>query len=210
MKTSRFDEAAAQWDNNPMRVELAKAVGTAIERSVPIQSTWRALDYGAGTGLLTLNLQPRVASLLALDFSNGMLEKLGGKLADAGLANVRTRQWDLEAEPFPETGFDLVVSSMTLHHLSDVPLVFERLAAVLRPGGWLAAADLDTEDGSFHPNPERVFHHGFSREDIVQWLAAAGFEHVSVGDAHSLVKPNSDGQLLRYGVFLAVGQKRGE
>lgn len=34
--TSRFDEAAAHWDNNPGRVELARAVGTAIVRTVPL------------------------------------------------------------------------------------------------------------------------------------------------------------------------------
>ena len=80
---SRFDEAAAQWDNNPGRVELARAVGEAIGRAIPFQPGWSALDYGAGTGLLTLNLQPRVASMVALDSSTGMLEKLTQKLAAA-------------------------------------------------------------------------------------------------------------------------------
>ena len=60
---SRFDEAAAQWDSNPGRVDVARAVGEAIGRAVPFEPGWRAVDYGAGTGLLTLNLQPRVASM---------------------------------------------------------------------------------------------------------------------------------------------------
>jgi ubiquinone/menaquinone biosynthesis C-methylase UbiE len=81
---------------------------------------------------VTLNLQARVASLVALDSSTGRLEKLAQKLAAAGVGNVQTRHWNLEAQPFPETGFDLVVSSMTLHHLNDVPLVFSRLAALLK------------------------------------------------------------------------------
>jgi ubiquinone/menaquinone biosynthesis C-methylase UbiE len=165
------------------------------------------LDYGAGTGLLTLNLQPRVASMVALDSSAGMLEKLVQKLATAGIGNVQTQRWDLEAQPFPETGFDLVVSSMTLHHLRDVPTVVERLAALLKPGGWLAAADLDTEDGSFHANPDGVFHHGFDRRQVAEWLAGAGFTRVSVNDAHCMRKPSSTGQERAYGVFLASGQK---
>jgi len=81
MKKSRFDEAAAEWDNNPTRVDLARAVGEALRRVIPVQSHWRVLDYGAGTGLLTLNLQPQVASVMALDSSTGMLEKLTQKLA---------------------------------------------------------------------------------------------------------------------------------
>ena len=205
--TSRFDEAAAQWDNNPGRVDLARAVGEAIGRTIPLQPGWRVLDYGAGTGLLTLNLQPRVASMVALDSSTGMLEKLTQKLAAAAISNVQTRHWDLEAKPFPEPGFDLVVSSMTLHHLRNVPLVLSRLAELLKPGGWLAVADLDSEDGSFHGQADDVFHHGFKRGQIAEWLTNAGFRWVSVSDAHTMSKPSSTGQVRSYGIFLAVGQK---
>jgi tRNA (cmo5U34)-methyltransferase len=206
--TSRFDEAAAQWDSNPGRVELARAVGAAICRTVPLQTNWRVLDYGAGTGLLTLNLQPRVESILALDSSKGMLEQLTQKVAASDITTIQTRQWDLEAEPYPEGGFDLVASSMTLHHLRDVPLVLKRLAAVLKPGGWLAVADLDREDGSFHGEREDVFHQGFERSQISDWLAGAGFGWVSVLDAHILNKPTAAGQMRAYGIFLAVGQKK--
>ncbi|HYG36365.1 MAG TPA: methyltransferase domain-containing protein [Clostridia bacterium] len=208
MKTSsRFDEMAAQWDNNPTRVELARVVGAAIGRAVPIEPHWRALDYGAGTGLLTLNLQPYVASLVALDSSAGMLEKLAQKATAAGINNIQTRQWNLEVQPFPETGFDLVLSSMTMHHLRDVPLVIRRLAALLKPGGWFAVTDLDKEDGSFHGPVDDVFHHGFERNQVAQWLAEAGFNEVCVKDAHSVTKPSATGQLRAYAIFLAVGQK---
>jgi ubiquinone/menaquinone biosynthesis C-methylase UbiE len=204
---SRFDEAAAQWDSNPGRVDVARAVGEAIGRAIPFEPGWRGLDYGAGTGLLTLNLKPRVASMVALDSSTGMLEKLRQKLAAAAISNVQTRHWDLEAKPFPEPGFDLVVSSMTLHHLRDVPLVLSRLAEVLKPGGWLAVADLDSEDGSFHGQADDVFHHGFERGQVAEWLANAGLRWVSVSDAHTMSKPSSTGEVRSYGIFLAVGQK---
>jgi ubiquinone/menaquinone biosynthesis C-methylase UbiE len=55
---------------------------------------WRhgqcVLDYGAGTGLLTLNLQPQVAAIVAMDSSAGMLEKVTEKLHAAGIRNVVT------------------------------------------------------------------------------------------------------------------------
>lgn len=208
MKTlSRFDQAAAQWDNNPGRVNLARAVGEAIARVIPLQPNWRALDYGAGTGLLTLNLQPRVGSLLALDSSKGMLEKLNQKLAASGISNVRVQHWDLAAKPYSDSGFDLVVSSMTFHHLHDVPLVLGRLTLLLRPGGWLAIADLDTEDGSFHGDAPDVFHRGFARSQISEWLNHAGLARVSVNDAHSMQKETAPGEVRSYSVFLAVGQK---
>ncbi len=204
---SRFDQAAAEWDNNPGRVNLARAVGEGIGRAIPLQPNWRVLDYGAGTGLLTLNLQPRVASLVALDSSKGMLEKLAQKLQKSGIDSVQTHHWDLAARPFPETGFDLVVSSMTLHHLRDVPLVLGRLISLLKPDSWLAVADLDTEDGSFHGDAPDVFHHGFARTRISEWLVQAGLTRVSVNDAHCMRKQSATGELRSYSVFLAVGQK---
>ena len=205
--TSRFDEAAAQWDQNPGRVETARAVGATIIRVIPPQPVWRVLDYGAGTGLLTLNLQPHVASMLALDSSPGVVETLGRKLAATTITNVEVRLWDLEARTFAETAFDLVMSSMTLHHLRDVPLVLRRLSALLRPGGWLAVADLDKEDGSFHGAAQDVFHQGFERRQIAGWLECAGLTQVSVTDAHSLAKPSSNEEVRSYGVFLATGQR---
>jgi len=206
--TWHFDEAAVQWDNQPTRVELARAVGAAIFRVVPLQTDWRALDYGAGTGLLTLGLLPRVASIVALDASEGMLAQLTQKLAAARIAKVRARHWNLEEQPYPEDAFDLAVSSMTLHHLRDVPLVFRRLAALLKPGGWLAVADLDREDGSSHGEREDVFHLGFERKQVAGWLAAAGFDRVSIEDAHSVVKSDSAGSSRSYGVFLAAGRRK--
>ena len=205
--SSRFDEVAQQWDNNPTRVDLARAVGKAIAREIPIQAHWHVLDYGAGTGLLTLNLQPRVASMVALDSSAGMLGQLKQKLAAAGIANVDARLWNLETQPFPESGFDLIVSSMTLHHLRDVPLVFARLSGLLKQGGGLAVADLDAEDGSFHSQADGVFHQGFERDQIAEWLGASGLVNIKLSDAHSITKPNSTGEKRTYGVFLATGQK---
>ena len=204
---SRFDEAASQWDDNPVRVELARAVGAAIERAVPIRPNWRALDYGAGTGLLTLNLQPRLASVVALDSSEGMLEQLTRKIQAAGITHVQTRLCNIESQPFPETGFDLVFSSMTLHHLRDVPLVLDRLAGALKPGGWLAAADLDSEDGTFHGQADDVFHKGFERRQVATWLGAAGLAKVRIFDAHIVKKAAPTGEMRSYGVFLATGRK---
>jgi trans-aconitate methyltransferase len=101
----------------------------------------------------------------------------------------------------------LVFSSMTLHHVRDVPLVLGRLAGALKSGGWLAAADLDPEDGSFHGQAGDVFHRGFERSQVAGWLQAAGLGKVRVLDAHTVTKPASTGEERRYGVFLAVGRK---
>ena len=96
---------------------------------------------------------------------------------------------------------------MTLHHLRNAPLVLSRLAAILEPGGWLAVADLDSEDGSFHGQADDVFHHGFERGQIAEWLTNARLKWISVSDAHSMSKLSSTGEVRSYGLFLAMGQK---
>lgn len=205
--SSRFDKEAAQWDDNPSRVALARALGEKIRQASGLKPGWRVLDYGAGTGLVTLSLSCGAAHVMAVDTSAGMLEMLDKKTAAAGIGNIQTRLWNLEAEPFPESGFDLAASSMTLHHLRDVPLVFRRLAALLKPGGKIAVADLDSEDGSFHKDTTGVYHSGFDRRDIEKWLGEAGFSRISIQDAHTIEKPGPCGGSRGYGVFLAVAVK---
>ncbi|NIV32583.1 MAG: methyltransferase domain-containing protein, partial [Anaerolineae bacterium] len=63
-----------------------------------------------------------------------------------------------------ERQFDLIVSAMALHHVEDTERLLQRFHQHLSPGGGIALADLDQEDGSFHPpEVEGVFHDGFDR-----------------------------------------------
>ncbi len=205
---SRFDDLAAQWDTNPVRAALGSGVAEAMRATVPFAADWRIMDFGAGTGLVTLRLLDDVATVEAVDSSTGMLDVLDSKLAEASIDRVTTHRIDLTAAAWDGEPLEAVVSSMTLHHIADVPALLARLVEALRPGGWLALADLDSEDGSFHgPDVQDVHHLGFARETMAGWLTAAGCEQVSVSDAHRVTRPDVNGIPRTYGVFLAVGRK---
>ena len=148
-KASYFDQAAATWDNNPSRIALMKAVGEAILREVQPATDMSVLDYGCGTGLVGLFLLPHVGSVTGADNSVGMLDVLRQKIRDGGLANMRTVHLDLENDPVPTDRYDLVVSSMTLHHIADPGKVLGACYQLLTSQGILCVADLDTERGSF-------------------------------------------------------------
>ena len=200
--TSSFDARAQTWDDDPRRRKLAESVFAALERAVPLRADMAALDYGAGTGLLTLALAARVRRVLAVDSSAGMLAVLAQK-ARAGGAPVETLHADFAQDPLPAGPFDLVASAMTLHHVADVDLLFRKCFALLAPGGRIALADLDVEDGSFHgANAAGVHHLGFDRAALARQLAAAGFADVRFADA---ARNEKNGRA--YTVFLAVGRR---
>ncbi len=110
-----FDKEAAQWDANPGRVKLAHDVADAMIKEVHPTKEMDALDFGCGTGLVTLKLQPLVRSVTGMDSSRGMLGVLESKVADQGSVNVRTQFLDLEQGGKVEGKYHLIVSSMTLH-----------------------------------------------------------------------------------------------
>ncbi len=202
-----FDIEAAQWDANPGRVKLADDVADAIVREAAPSRDMDVLDYGCGTGLVTLRLQPKVRTITGADSSQGMLGVLQGKVRSRGLTNVQTRLVDFEKGGRVEGAYHLIVSSMTMHHVKDTAGLFRRWYDLLLPGGLLAAADLDTEDGSFHGNNTGVFHFGFDRDDLKKLLHQSGFHDVRVVTASTMTRDAAGGGQREYPVFLIVGRK---
>ena len=92
-----FDKAAATWDEEPRRVKLAEDTAAAIAGTISLSETMTSMDYGCGTGLLTLLIQPHVGRIIGADSSKGMLEVLERKVRDRGLDNMETLFLDAEA-----------------------------------------------------------------------------------------------------------------
>jgi 2-polyprenyl-3-methyl-5-hydroxy-6-metoxy-1,4-benzoquinol methylase len=202
-----FDKEAAAWDDNPMRVKLANDVADAIIAEAKPAGTMDALDFGCGTGLVTLALQPLVKAITGADSSQGMLDVLNAKVEQRGLTNVSTQLVNFEHGERISGAFDLVVSSMTMHHVPDTATLLKQLAGHLRSGGTLCIADLDNEDGSFHHDNTGVFHYGFDRVALKGLFEAAGFSDVRDTTAARIVRPGEKGS-RGFSVFLTIGRKR--
>lgn len=205
-----FDAAAAHWDEEPRRVKLAEEIVAAIRREVPITPGMEALDYGCGSGLVTLGLQPFVKGMTGADSSRGMLDVLSRKLKAGGITNVSLRLLDLELQAGLEgSSYDLIVSSMTMHHVDDVAGLIGTLAYGVHPGGWLAVADLEKEDGGFHDDPTGVLHQGFEREFLYSEFSRNGMVDIRIVTAATMEKSDEAGGVRRYPVLLCVGRKQG-
>jgi SAM-dependent methyltransferase len=203
-----FDARATAWDASPHRRKLAADIATAMAAAGlfrhPVAS---ALDVGCGTGLLTLELAERCATVTGLDTSPGMLAELSAKIERAGLGNVGVLLADLAAgDPLPG-GYDLVASAMALHHIPDPAPVLKRLLTAAAPGARFALADLDAEDGSFHDDAAGVHHNGFDRIDLADMLAGLGFTDINATDAATIVKPTKCCGDKPFGVFLMTARK---
>lgn len=195
-----FDARAETWDD-ANKVKCAEEVAAAMRRAVPLTRSMKALEYGAGTGLLSFCLRDALGPITLADSSAGMRAVAERKIAAASARDMRVIDLDLMRDPVATERYDLIFSMMTLHHVPDVPRVLAAFHSLLNPGGRLCHADLDAEDGSFH-GPEVDVHHGFERGTLRSWLAAAGFTDVSVGDCCYIEHGERS-----YSIFLAACRK---
>jgi ubiquinone/menaquinone biosynthesis C-methylase UbiE len=203
MATS-FDERAATWDDDPDRRRRASVVATRINELVRPTPETRVLEYGAGTGLLSFALKPYVGPITMADISAGMLEQIEKKIAASGMADVRAVRLDLTTDPLPAERFDLVCLQLILHHILDTDQILHALRQTLVPGGVLAVADLDTEDGTFHKEAYEGYF-GFDRRELGDKARQAGFVDVRFEDALTIQKER-DGQMRDYSMFLMLAR----
>lgn len=197
-----FDSKAAEWDTDPGKARQSRQVAEAVLAAVTVPPGARLLEYGAGTGLVTQALREHVGSVVLADNSAGMRAVMEQKIQEGLLPeDAEVRDLDLERDDVPEERFDLVVSSMVLHHVQDLPRVLAGFATLVRPGGHVAIADLDREDGSFH-DYDFGGHHGFDRTELSAQLQQAGLTVMTVEDCGSIDKEGT-----AYSVFLAVARR---
>jgi ubiquinone/menaquinone biosynthesis C-methylase UbiE len=210
MNTERrdFDREATTWDEVPARVKLANDIAAAISNEILLSSHMDVLDFGCGTGLLTLRLQPLVHSITGVDSSRGMIDVFKAKIARQNLPNIKTQCLDTEKGDILEGSYHLIASGMTLHHVKEIRPLLDQFYRILAPSGYLCVADLDLDNGKFHDNNDGIFHFGFDRALLRKDYLEAGFDDLRDRTAAEVMKPAPDGGTRSFTVFLMTGRKR--
>jgi ubiquinone/menaquinone biosynthesis C-methylase UbiE len=203
---TNFDERAKDWDSDPDKVERARAVANAIRTTIPLAKDMKVLEYGCGTGLLSFALQSDLGQITLADTSQGMLDVLTQKIANAQVPNMHPVRLDLASDPLPEERYDVTYSLLTLHHIHDVNDMLVKFHDLLLPNGYLLAADLDKEDGSFHTDGTTDVHLGFDRDELQKMLEDAGFRNVTFSTAYE-IKKKIGNEEKTFPVFLMSAQK---
>jgi SAM-dependent methyltransferase len=142
----------------------------AVIESLGIAPGWRCLEVGAGGGSIAEWLAERVGPdgrVLATDVSTRYLDPLEGP-------NLEVRRHDILSDPLPEEKFDLVHARLVVEHLGFAAL--ERMAAAVRPAGWILLEDFDWAGAAAYPEDE-----SFPRvtEAVLNFMSRSGYDAYS-------------------------------
>ncbi|MEW6471749.1 MAG: methyltransferase domain-containing protein [Actinomycetota bacterium] len=131
------------WDQERRRLDLLEQVfdpwTEQVLGRIPLPLGGQCLEVGAGAGSIARWLCDRVGPdgrVVATDLDTGFLEQLTEK-------NLEVRRHDIAADELEEDTFDLVHSRLVLDHVPARREVVKRMAAALRPGGWMVQEAFD-------------------------------------------------------------------
>ena len=203
-----FDSEAVTWDENHDRIRRADEIVGAILKRIVLSTDMDIMDFGCGTGLLSMRLLPFVRTVVGVDSSAGMLEVFKKKIAAEGLNGITGRLINIDMGDMLTGRYDMIVSGMTLHHVKDIRPLFNQFYSIISPGGYCCIADLDPDEGRFHADRTGVFHSGFDRNALWNIFSETGFEDIIATTATEINKPDRNGVMKRFTVFLMSGVKQ--
>jgi len=119
-----------------------------------------ALDVGAGTGEISLDLLRRLqpgGTVTALDPARGLLEIAARQARNAGLDQaLQLDTGDARALPYSDGQFDLALCHWVLLHVANPAEVLQEMIRVVRPGGRVMCVEVDWATLTIHPGDPDV------------------------------------------------------
>jgi len=201
-----FDKKAKDWDDN-RRIQRSKVIAEKIIDYVNLQETFSGLEFGCGTGLISLNLYDKLGKITCIDTSSGMIKQLEDKVAEHNLDKITVTQLNINDDHDLKSEYDIIYSSMSLHHVTSLEETLQNFYDLLQDGGQLCIVDLDKEDGSFHSQESNFLgHNGFEQKELSQLLEQVGFNNIMsetfYNDERSIGNRN-----IEYSLFIMKAQK---
>ncbi len=184
---NRFDEAAKSWDSKPSSVAIAKTCVNNINERIQLKEDFKILDYGCGTGLIAFGLSNANHNVVGMDNSQGMVDKFNEKAKELNYKNVKAIKHNINEQDLPKNEYDVIATSMTLHHIKDTNMFIRKCKESLKIGGYLCINDLENEDGTFHKkhNNDGVEHFGFDIKELSNIIENHGFEIIEASVVHT-------------------------
>jgi ubiquinone/menaquinone biosynthesis C-methylase UbiE len=201
-----FDNYAKTWDTDK-RIDRARVIANEISNSIVINENYSAMEFGCGTGLVSFNLYEKFKSIALIDSSKEMIHTLDSKIEKYKVTNMIPYHLDITNKTSLDMKFDIIYTSMVLHHIHDTKAIIKRFYELLNKDGYLCIVDLDEEDGSFHKNyPEFDGHNGFNQDDLKNTLSSCGFKDIEANTFYYDEK-TIESEKVMYSLFLMKGRK---
>lgn len=200
-----FDEVAPGYDRSNALLSFGQTVfwRRATTRALRVHSGDRVLDMAAGTGTSSASIAATGATVVAADFSPGMIAE--GKRRHPNHPNLTFELADATQLPFADNEFDAVTISFGLRNVVDVPKALSEFYRVTKPGGRVVVCEFSTPPnrvirGAYHwyqrfvmPRLVKLVSsndvaYDYLNESIAAWpsqaklaemIRTAGFEHVA-------------------------------
>jgi SAM-dependent methyltransferase len=141
------------WDHHDVRQRLElkqriqdPATISCLER-IGVGPGWRCLEVGAGAGSIAAWLSRRVGPggmVVAIDLDARFVRELA-------LENLVVREQDAVTSDLGKDDFDLVHARDVLTHIPERDAVLEKMAAAVRPGGWILIEEQDVSTDAADP-----------------------------------------------------------
>jgi ubiquinone/menaquinone biosynthesis C-methylase UbiE len=138
------------------------------------------VDFGCGTGVLSVELARWARRVTAIDNSRAALSAARERARACGRDNISFVEADLHALPKGLSGKDLVVISQSLHHVAQPQAVLAEAARVLKPERRLVVLELLPHSEKWVEARLGHRHLGFEPQALVASVAAAGFSDVQL------------------------------
>lgn len=171
--TDIFEKLADGYDTSE-RILTAKVASDAIREYLVDANNKNAIDFGCGTGLVGIRLLNDFKSILFLDTSQSMINKIKQKISDLKIRNVDTLCFDFEREAKTDLQTDYIFMVQVLLHIKDVKLVLSRLYDVLNNGGHLLIVDFDKNNEI----DSEMVHNGFDQLKLTDVLTKIGYRNI--------------------------------
>jgi ubiquinone/menaquinone biosynthesis C-methylase UbiE len=157
-----------------------------LDAAASIDNGATILDVPCGGGIALRKLRPdQKVRYVAVDISEGMLERAARRAEAQGLNQVEFRRADMLALPFEDNTADVVLSFSGLHMVDDPERAVSELTRCLKPGGELIGTTF-LREGSHRQR--KIFEAGHRKghampppvDALQSWLEAGGIEHPAI------------------------------
>lgn len=171
--TDKFEMIADLYDTTE-RIQIAKVSSEAIRECLVDTKNKTAIDFGCGTGLVGVNLLNDFQSILFLDTSQKMINKIRKKISYYNIQNADTLCFDFEKDSLLDLKTDYIFMAQVLLHIKDFKSVLIKLHDVLSPGGHLLIVDFNKNDKIVSD----MVHNGFEQEKLKDIMLDIGYRNI--------------------------------